>query len=308
MPGDIRTCPYCDVPLTLAAGGVAGASAIEPAIDVERARHTVETFLAGAGTPEDLKATAVRRGIELIFVPFFDLLRVQASESAPPVRCRVSVSRLTSIALENDGKEIEADRIDPDRVRATPSAPFDVADLTARGIVLEPLRSPESIRLPSVMSDPVTIERRVKVVYYPLWLARFSYGRSLYHVAVDGVTGEILRGVAPASMQRRVLAGVGFTLLFSVLVAIVIARPGIWLGLLTHLSGGGAVAAGGILLVLAAAWDRLRFRREVVLEGTVRRQIPINRPKETQLEALAKLLLESGRRRGGVVRTRGWDW
>jgi len=305
-PGDIRACRYCDVPLTLAAAQVAGSSAIDPLVEVEGARRAVERFLSGDGAPENLKSAAVRRGMELIFVPFYDILLVEASEDRPPVRCRFGVSRFTAISLENEGKDLEADRIDPDRVRRTASAPFDLADLAGRGVVLEPQRPPESIKLPSVMGSPVTIERRVRVVYYPIWFARFSYGRSLYHVAVDAVTGEILRGVAPSSMRRRVLSGVGFTFLFSVLLAIVLANPGLLLRLVSHGLDVGAVVGGGLLLVLAAAWDRLRFRRELVVEGLVRRFQPINRPKETTLEALASLLLKNAGRRATYRSGRGW--
>jgi len=306
-PGDIRTCPYCDVPLTLVAPGVAGSTAILPAFDEDRARQIVERFLESPGAPETLREGALRRGIELMFVPFFDILLVQAAEEAPPVRCRLAVVRFTSLALDDGARDLGADRIDPDRVRATATVPYDAVELTARGSVLEPQRRPEAIRLPTIMSEPVSIERRVKVVYYPVWLARFSYGHSLYHVAVDGTTGEILRGVAPASMKRRVLAGVGFTLLFSLLTAAALANPRIVFRLMAHAGDVGAFVAGSLLLVLATAWDRLRFRRELLIEGSTRRQMPVNRPKETTLESIARFLLSAAKSRGRAYRPRGWE-
>ena len=305
MPGDIRECRYCETPLTLVAPGVAGSSAIDPEVSYEKARHTVQQFLSEKGTPEGLKEKAARRGIDLTYVPFFDILLIQAAEERPPVRCRMGVARLTAIALQDDGRTVGADRIDTDRVRAAPSAPLDAVALASKGIVLEPQRRPESITLPNILSEPVTIERRVRVVHYPVWLARFSYGHSLYQVAVDGLTGEVLRGVAPADMKRRVRAGVGFTLLFSVLVYFVVASPSVLLEMVFHAADVGALIAGGLLLVLAAAWDRLRFRRELVVEGAMRRMQPINRPKVTALEMMARNLLEFAKRRGRAAFTGG---
>jgi hypothetical protein len=295
-PGDVQSCPYCAVPLTLVAPGVTGSTSLEVQVPYERARGAVERFLASPGTPEGLKERAARRGIELTYVPFFDILLIEAAEERPPVRCRMGVARLTAIALEEDGRAVGADRIDTDRVRTAPAAPYDAVALASRGIVLDPQRRPETIRLPSILSEPVTIERRVKVVYYPVWLARFSYGHSLYQVTVDGVSGEILRGVAPSGMKRRLRAGVGFTLLFSLLLAVVVASPRLVLELVTHALDVGAFVAGGLLLVLAAAWDRLRFKRELVVEGTSVRHQPINRPKETALEAMARTLFDFAKR------------
>jgi hypothetical protein len=285
------------VPLTLVAGTVESAVAVEPQVDVENARHAVEKFLEASGTPDNLKTAAVRRGIELIFVPYFDMLVVQAAEARPPVRSRLGVTRLSCIALDKEGHYLGADRIDPVRVRRTPSIPFDIADLSTRGVVLEPQRSAEAIGLPGVMSHPVTLERRVRVVYYPLWLARFSYGRSLYHVSVDAVRGEILRGVAPASIRERLTSGVAFMLLFSALIAVTLSNPQVVIMVFAQAPDLGALLAGLLALVLAAAWDRLRFRREVLLEGSRRKQVPVNRPKETRLEAVAALLLQIGTRR-----------
>lgn len=298
-PGDVRACPYCGVPLTIAGAGAVGSGTIEPRVAYEHARHAVETFLGTPGTPEALREGAARRGIELVFIPFFDMILVEAAEERPPVRCRLSAVRLCASALEDGGRAVGADRIDMERVRATPSVPFDAVALAGRGTVLDPQRDPDTIRLPSILSQPVTIERRVKVLYYPVWLARFSYGRSLYQVVVDGVTGETLRGVAPCRMDRRVLEGVGFTLLFSVLIGLVVAEPRLLFEAAIHITDVGAFVAGGLLLVLATAWDRLRFRREVVVEGGARRYQPINRPKETTLEQIAHWLISAARSRSG---------
>src|SRR5437899_13070607 len=109
--------------------------------------------------------------------------------------------------------------------------------------------------------------------------------------------GAILRGVAPAGMDRRVLAGVGFTLIFSVMAGVLAGNPRIIFELIRHAGDGSAIVVGGGLLVLAAAWDRLRFRRELLVEGRTRRQIPINRPRETALDALARTVPEFGRSR-----------
>jgi len=304
-PGDVLDCPYCDVSLTLVAPGVAGSAAIEPKISYEAARSVVEKTLSLQGTPDNLKQTAARRGLDLLYIPFFDIVLVQGSEEKPPMRCRLSVTRLTAVALEDDGRDVGADQVQVERLRLK-AAPFAAADLASRGVVLEAQRRPESIRLPGMLGEPVTIERRVRIVYYPIWLGRFSYGRSLYHVTVDGVTGEVLRAVAPSGMKKRVLQGAAFTLLFSILIATAIASPGAVLNLLIRITDIGALLAGGLLLILAAAWDRLRFRREIVVEGATRREQPINRPPETMLEKLAAFFIGLAKNRRATWVSRGW--
>jgi hypothetical protein len=53
------------------------------------------------------------------------------------------------------------------------------------------------------------LQRRLSLVYYPLWVARYVYRGRNYQVVVDGVQGKILYGKAPGNIFYRAAALVG---------------------------------------------------------------------------------------------------
>lgn len=61
--------------------------------------------------------------------------------------------------------------------------------------------------IPVVTSMPMSLDLREAVLlYYPLWIVRYSYSGHTYSATVDGVTGEILAGGAPGDFQLRLRA------------------------------------------------------------------------------------------------------
>jgi hypothetical protein len=102
------------------------------------------------------------------------------------------------------------------------------------------------------------LRRGLSLVYYPLWVARYTYRRRAYQVVVDGFTGRVLYGKAPGNIFYRALmlvAGTAlgaFILVDGTALALVIvagASDDDTLGLLLiPLAVGGALIAGGYKL------------------------------------------------------------
>jgi DNA-directed RNA polymerase subunit RPC12/RpoP len=62
-------------------------------------------------------------------------------------------------------------------------------------------------RISQVMAR--TLRRRLGLVYYPLWVMRYSYRNRTFQVVVDGNTGKVLYGKAPGNTLYRAAMLVG---------------------------------------------------------------------------------------------------
>lgn len=161
--------------------------------------------------------------------------------------------------------------------------PLDDEQLRARGMVFRPQRTPSEVgealtraALQQIEAggavDHVSfswfavIRKRIAVVYYPLWVIRYSFRGQTYQVLVDAEEGTLAYGKAPGNHLFRALSLVGA------------CAGACFVGttLLQHLdvllrSDDGLVALGAVGLALAGfvAWGYRQFRRGgVVEEGT----------------------------------------
>ena len=164
-----------------------------------------------------------------------------------------------------------------------PLEPFDPVALQGRAVVFGPTKPSERFaqegtwRLQTKGDRTGYVEQRVKLLYYPVWQARYLYRGRSYDVAVDGISGLLLRGHAPCTTERAVALTVG-GLAVAAFGAGRIAR----LLFLPHGSAlartageGGSmipfVLAGAVGIFLARlGWKRLRQGGEQLLEGETR--------------------------------------
>ena len=136
--------------------------------------------------------------------------------------------------------------------------PFDPVSIHRRAVVFAPTTPAERFlkettwRVQSQNDATRYVETRLKLLYYPVWHIRYRHRGRTYELAVDGVTGDLLRGTAPQA--QALSAGAA-----SVGVGLSALGLGRWLrGLL---GGGGdsptlllLVVAGAVLLWLAWQW------------------------------------------------------
>jgi len=62
-------------------------------------------------------------------------------------------------------------------------------------------------KVPKITFESIhAIPRRMAVIYYPIWVVRFSYRERMYMTTVDGVSGEVLSGRSPGDPLYQALA------------------------------------------------------------------------------------------------------
>ncbi len=101
----------------------------------------------------------------------------------------------------------------------------------------------------------------LSIIYYPIWVVRYTYSERIYFATVDGVTGMVLSGRAPGDNLWRSIAmslgmavgGIGFA--FSAWLAIS--------GGSQESLGLGAMGMIGCLLVAAGAYAFFRYGGEM---------------------------------------------
>jgi len=192
-----------------------------------------------------------------------------------------------------DLPELGVQRIQLEEMRrgAAPVAlePFDLVALQSRATVFAPTKPPtgfveDSQRRIKVRGDRTGIvEQRLKILYYPVWQAQYRHLGRPYDIAVDGVTGRVLRARAP--MEIRQAAMIAMAAL--ALAAFCFGRPARQLIRHVFIAGGEhgwVIGALGTLLALAlggavalflawVGWAVFRQRAEVLLDGDASRPI-----------------------------------
>ncbi|UCE92253.1 MAG: hypothetical protein JSV90_03730 [Methanobacteriota archaeon] len=68
-------------------------------------------------------------------------------------------------------------------------------------------RARRSVSVPHITLERLHVfPRKLSMIYYPIWVVRYSYRNRMYMSTVDGVTGEVLSGRAPGDPLFQSLA------------------------------------------------------------------------------------------------------
>jgi hypothetical protein len=220
-------------------------------IDRRAAEEAVASLLAGPALPDPIRGRVRPRDLRLYYVPFYEVSGVRLgaiqlceegrprpdgkdAEPAEGPRAGRPEAR-TQGSLETHILEQEWMRVLPacdhaelgvaaiplprlrrDRLPVRLEA-FDPVALQARGVVLAPTAPPPSdaseaggaLRVAGDRTQQV--ERRLRLLYYPVWHARYLFRGRLYGVALDGVSGGLLLARTPGDL-RPASAGVALAL------------------------------------------------------------------------------------------------
>jgi DNA-directed RNA polymerase subunit RPC12/RpoP len=104
--------------------------------------------------------------------------------------------------------------------------PFDIHAVEKQGMVFEPTHSRtdavkaseewmlqkarNSVRVDEVLFQKLhALDKKLSIVYYPLWVLRYRFRERNYQVVIDGTSGRLLYGRAPGSTLYRVSMFVG---------------------------------------------------------------------------------------------------
>lgn len=313
----IVSCRYCGGKHLVLVPGALPRYVVSLGVSRDEARAAAQAALRRPGVPRPLREQARFQDVRLCCVPFYECTAVRlgaffmrekirrpdpaADErrhdgEIPPRPERPPVEKEDTKVVEQDVvlvgpacdlPELGTDRIPLAALRrgATKVAlePYDPVTLGSRAVVFGPTKPPQRFteeatwRIRTRGDRTSYAEQRVKVLLYPVWQARYRYRGRFYQIAVDGVTGMLLRGQAPLQAEGAAALAVSGLALAAFSIGRV-ARS----ALSAHWppAGQGTPAAGdpGWLLILGLGtalgcalawfgWMRIQRRGEQLLEG-----------------------------------------
>ncbi len=313
----VVSCRYCGGESLVQIPGAIPRYAVALGIDREAARGTAQQFLTGPALPRSLRERGRIQDVGLCYVPFYEftgtrlgtfLLREDLKPPPPPVGedrddrefqrwlltpqppkedTRVLQQEYVRIGPAFDLPELGVDRIALQEMRRGTTAvslePYDPVALQSRAVVFAPTKPParfadESQLRIRVRSDRTgVVEQRLKILYYPVWQARYRHNGRPFEIAIDGVTGAVLCARAPVEIRlaaAMAVAALGLAALCFGRLQRQFDLSGVAGGssiASTFLAGGSILGllAGGTAAFLLAVIAWLTFRRpgEMALAG-----------------------------------------
>lgn len=305
-------CPSCGGRNLVEIEGHVSKYYFEPELDLNAAKLTAQRRLRYDKLAPDITRKARFYDAGLYFIPLYQMTAqrvgklvtrdvkrqydVSYEEEKANVLLRDIHHQAPAVKLGEWGVE----NIDLGKLRqAKPLKPFDRSKLDKKAHVFDSVISPESAGIGrAVLSDIAGDESRLlrknlSIIYCPVWLVKYTYRNRLYKLVINGITGDILYGRAPARDTERIpimLAALAFlTLPIARYVKLFITGDvhdmaqgiiflSIPLGIVTLLG----------LFFLAFAWNQFRYSGEVVWRGGEPSVERVNKPPETALEKLAR--------------------
>jgi hypothetical protein len=268
-------------------------------IDRPAAEEIVVSLLAGPALPGPIRGRVRPRDLRLHYVPFYEVsgIRLGAFELREEERPRPDGRTADPAVGPGNGRPeartrmgLETHILEQEWLRVLPACdhaelgvaaiplprlrrdrhpvrlePFDPVALQARGAMLAPTAPPSlepseaGGRLRASGDRTRHVESRLRLLYYPVWHARYLLRGRLYGVAFDGVSGALLLARTPGDLRP---AAAGVTLALG-LVALAFGQAGRGLllealkrgaGFWASAAGLGVGLLGGGVLALALAW------------------------------------------------------
>lgn len=222
-------CPYCN--LNSLVQGERGVRRWQVARGVDRAgaETGVRGFLSGMRKARDLGRAAKIEELLLVYLPFwrveatvagwlFGRVRKDKDETKPDEHYVFESMHWNDAAV--DVTEFGVHRI---VVSRDDLLPFDSQALHAEAMVFEPSESRtealEEARAHFVYRSRTAagqtrtsyeniqlLRPEFSLVYFPVWLARYSYRNRVYQVIINGVDGKVMYGKAPGNILYRAAA------------------------------------------------------------------------------------------------------
>lgn len=316
----IVTCPFCDMRSVV--GGDQGIRRWQVVNQIDRAKAMEATngFYSGMNKARDLKKKAQVKELFLAYLPYWHVKAFVAGwlfgrvkkgdDDTKPVEVEV-MEEMDWNDAATDVSEFGVHRVN---VMQQQLEPYDAELLHSDGMVFEPVES-RSEALQEAIShfshrgrSKRSLQRkyfekfhflrqRFSLVYYPLWIARYSYRDRSYQVVVDGTNGKVLYGKAPGNIFYRaamlvgaMAAGTFILVNGTVLAGLAVANSDDGDGLAFLL----VPIAIGVGLI-AAGYRKFRYGEEVEqMQKSAKKALLGRQTGGEGLYSLGRTLLESG--------------
>jgi len=240
----IVKCPYCSACSLVRGESGVGRYQVACRIDRNAAAQSVRGFWSGLNKAMDLKSQAHLVDLFLVYMPYWRAFSQVAGWIFGQKEVGSSKSRRLEprevLIMENmewtgaagDMAEFGVESVS---LKGLPLAAYEAEGLHAEGMVFEPTGSQTDAHdaaraawgnrgLKRAGLDRVAqtwlrfLREALALVYYPLWVARYTYRNRMYQVVVDGQSGRVLYGKAPGNIFYRALMLVGGTALGSFVI------------------------------------------------------------------------------------------
>ncbi len=226
----IVNCPFCDLRSLVRGERGVQRYQVPQKINRDQAVQAVHKFLTGSlAIARDAASISKIDDIFLVHLPFwshrarvlgwvFGEKRVSSGKSSHyEPREKTSAQDMLWDGAACDVSEFGVGRVD---LAGKPLEPFKPDALHATGMVFEPVSSASDARSAAEayfiqnVQNAADLSRISQIfvrfaswlnslVYYPLWVLRYSYHGRSFQVVVDGFSGQVLYGKAPSSTMFR---------------------------------------------------------------------------------------------------------
>ena len=222
-------CPYCNLHSLVQGERGVRRWQVARRVDRGRAEEGIRGFLGGMRKARDLRRLATIDEMVLAYLPFwrveatvagwlFGRVRKDKDETKPDEHYVFESMNWNDAAV--DVSEFGVHRI---VVSRNDLQPFDSQALHAGAMVFEPSESRTAAldearthflrRARQAAGQSKTSYENVQLlrpefalVYYPVWIGRYSYRNRTYQVIVDGASGRVMYGKAPGNILYRAVA------------------------------------------------------------------------------------------------------
>ncbi len=231
----IVICPFCQQRSVVRGENGVRRYQVPNRIDREKADQAFRKFLGNMAIAGSVKREAQMNEVLMVHLPFWVtwgrvLGWVFGEESQGTGKDRRMVPKEKKVVQDMTWNAAACDvgefGVSQVNLEGRPVEPFDSRALHSSGMVFEPTSSAgealEQSRLffenqvssraslSKVSQTAVRIIRpRQGLVYYPMWVMRYTYRGRAFQVVVDGFNGEVLYGKAPGNVFYRSAVLVG---------------------------------------------------------------------------------------------------
>lgn len=222
-------CPYCNLHSLVQGERGIRRWHVPRRIDREAALKSARGFLKGMRKAGDLSRAARFDEVLLVYLPFwrvestvagwlFGRVRKDKDETKPDEHYVFESMHWTDAAV--DVAEFGVHQI---VVSQNDLQPFDSQAMHAEGMVFEPSESrtealeearghflyrsrTQANQTRTTYENIQLLRPEFSLVYYPVWLARYTYRNRVYQVVINGVNGGVMYGKAPGNILYRAAA------------------------------------------------------------------------------------------------------
>jgi len=233
----IVKCPYCGARSQVSGERGVGRYQVARRIDRDHAGQAVRGFWSGLNRAFDLSSKAQISELFLAYLPYWRAQgqlagwmfgEVEVGSGNSRRREPREVELMQDMDWTGAAGDVAEFGVDSIALAGTQFSVYDPDALHKEGMVFEPTGSETEARDSAQAEwlkqaqhksrlDHVTdrmlhiLRRSLALVYYPLWVGRYTYRNRVYQVVVDGYNGRVLYGKAPGNIYYRALMLVGGT-------------------------------------------------------------------------------------------------